>query len=310
MKSARLAPLSRGLAVYCLATFLTGLPQAKAQEPGPPGEPAGGEEADGEELAQQLTNPVADLVSIPFQYNWRNGVGPDDELQLVLNIQPVVPIGITEDWNLVGRFIVPVISQPAMTEESSARTGLGDGLLSLFASPASDSPFQWGVGPVAALPFTTDPMLGTGQWSAGPTAVGLYMLKGWTFVLLANHLWSITETGDVERADVNQSFVQPAVAYTTDNAWTLSVNSEISINWEAEDGEELTLPINGAVSKLVNFGPLPMSVQLGGGVYAEAPTGGPEWQLRLGFTVLLPAAQKEPAATAAAGCRGGQVAGL
>lgn len=266
------------LVAACVAALAADQRQARAQD-------GGGDQ----ELAQQLTNPIADLVSIPFQYNWRNGVGPDDALQMVLNIQPVVPISLTESWNLVGRFIVPVISQPAMTPGVGPRTGLGDSLLSTFFSPVSDSKLQWGVGPALSLPLTTDPMLGSGQWSGGPTGVALYLTGPWTFVLLANHLISFADTGDVDRMDVNRTFLQPVVAYTTPQAWTFSLQSETTIDWEAE---ETTVPINLLVSKLTKLGPLPMSVQVGGGIYADAPDGGPEWQLRLAFTILLPTAKK------------------
>src|SRR5262249_29226306 len=115
-------------------------------------------------LAQQLTNPIADLASIPFQFNWAHGVGPDDALALVLNIQPVVPVHLTKDWNLIGRFIMPLVGQPSLGPNQPAAFGMGDITFSLFASPSKPSKFVWGIGPVAGLPGGTEPAINSGKW--------------------------------------------------------------------------------------------------------------------------------------------------
>src|SRR5262245_9095901 len=155
-------------------------------------------EASSEELAKQLTNPVADLVSIPFQFNWQEGYGVNDDLQFILNAQPVVPFHISKDWNLISRFIVPYISQPEITPGVGPVSGLGTVTLSSFFSPAN-SKFIWGIGPVFGLPMTSNPVLGGGQWLVGPTAVGLYMCSGWTFGALVNQQFSIADTGNQDR---------------------------------------------------------------------------------------------------------------
>jgi len=239
------------------------------------------------ELAKKLTNPVADLASIPFQFNWQNGVGTNDDLRMVLNVQPVVPVSVSENWNLIGRFILPIVSQPQLTPGGETAFGTGDIVLSAFLSPKKGG-VTWGVGPVFGLPTTTNPLLGSGKWSIGPTAVVLKMQGPWTYGALVNHLWSFADTGDVEREDVNQSFLQPFLAYTTKQAVTFVVNSEATANWEAESGQEWTVPINLLASKLTRLGPFPLSVQGGLGVYVESPDSGPDWQLRMAFTVLLP----------------------
>lgn len=243
-------------------------------------------------LAQEVTNPVAALVSVPFQFNWENGVGPNDDVRFILNIQPVVPIELSKDWNLIGRLIVPLISQPVLVAGGEPRFGMGDQLLSLFLSPARAKTFVWGVGPVLGLPAGTDPVLGTGKWMTGPTAVGLFLVGPWTAGALVNHVWSFASTGDVDRADVNRTFLQPFVALTLPTATTISLQSETLADWKAPDGEKWTVPLNASVSQLTAFGPFPMTVQLGGGVYLESPAGGPEWRLRLAFTLLLPRAKK------------------
>lgn len=256
--------------------------------------PVGAQEADSSRaaeaarVAKQLNNPVADLVSIPFQFNWENGVGTHDDLRFVLNLQPVVPVALSPSWNVVGRFILPFINQPAgLVPESQAASGTGDIVLSAFFSPRG-SGLKWGVGPVLGLPTTSDPLIGSGQWCVGPTGVAIEQRGPWTAALLVNHLWSISETGDLERAGVSQTLIQPTLAYTTKNAVTLSINTESTRNWKAESGEEWTVPIHLGVSKVTRMGPFPFSMGAGAGYFAESPSGGPEWKLRMTYTLILP----------------------
>jgi hypothetical protein len=254
-----------------------------------PAEPEHGESSEGEQgekLAMQLTNPIADLASVPFQFNWNTGVGPNDETQMVLNIQPVVPIHLTPDWSLIGRFIVPLVAQPSAGPGLQPTFGMGDIVFSLFASPNNDSKFVWGLGPVFGLPGGTDPTINSGKWLAGPTGVALYIDKPWTIGALVNQLWSIGSTGDIPRNKVSQLFVQPFVALT-EGTWTLTAMSEMTFDWEATNGKS-TIPIELLGSKLTKLGFLPFSVQVGGGWFAASPTGGPDWRIRLNFVVLLP----------------------
>jgi len=245
-----------------------------------------GQEA--EALAKKLSNPISDLVSVPFQFNWAQPVGPEDETRFILNVQPVMPFSVSKDWNLIARVIMPFIGQPSLSAGGEAASGLGDVLASFFFSPKSGSVI-WGVGPVLALPSTSEPTLGTGKWSGGPTFVILEQQGRWTYGALLNQIWSFA--GNDERADVSQFFVQPFLAYTTPKAVTFSVNSETIANWEASSGNQWTVPINVAVAKVATFGPFPASYQVGAGYYVEAPDGGPDWQLRATVTLLLPRRQ-------------------
>ena len=242
--------------------------------------------AHSDDLALQLTNPVANLASIPFQFNWNSGVGPDDQLQLVLNIQPVVPVQLTEDWNLIGRFIVPLIGQPSLGMGSEPTFGMGDITFSLFLSPAAPSKLVWGVGPVFGLPGGSDPRINSGKWLLGPTGVALYLDAPWTAGVLVNQQWSVANTGDVDANTVSQLFVQPFVSYTRDR-WTLTAMSEMTLDWEASS-DAWSIPLELLGSRLTKIGFLPFSVQAGAGWFVESPATGPDWRLRLNFVVLLP----------------------
>jgi hypothetical protein len=245
-------------------------------------QPAG--EGEGQELAKKLSNPVSDLVSVPFQFNWEQNVGPAEQTRFILNVQPVMPFAMNKDWNLIARVIAPLVSQPALAPGGASTFGVSDILTSFFFSPSSGS-ITWGVGPVISLPSTSEPTLGSGKWSAGPTFVALKQTGPTTFGFLWNQVWSFS--GDSTRGDVNQMFLQPFVAYTTKKLITVTVNSETTANWEVDDGR-WSVPINVIVSKLSSFGAFPASYQVGFGAFAAHPDVGPSWKVRGGITILLP----------------------
>jgi hypothetical protein len=237
---------------------------------------------DGAELAKKLSNPVAALISVPFQLNYDRKLGPlDDGEKWTLNVQPVVPIEINKDWNVISRTIVPLVSQKDVLPGSGSQSGLGDVVQSFFFSPKAPTAggWIWGAGPVLLLPTGTDDLLSAEKWGAGPTAVMLKQQDGWTVGVLANHLWSFA--GDSLRADVNATFVQPFVSYTTPTAWTFSLNTESTYDWESS---QWTVPINALVTKVTKIGGQLVSV--GGGLryWADGPAGGPEG---LGFRIVL-----------------------
>jgi hypothetical protein len=259
-----------------------------AQEPQPPAAgspPAKPAEAGSDELAKKLSNPISDLVSVPFQFNWEQGVGPNDDTRFILNVQPVMPFTLTEDVNLIARVIVPLVSQPALVESGAPTFGVSDVLTSFFISPSKPGALIWGVGPVISFPSTSEPTLGTGKWSLGPTIVVLRQSGPWTVGALWNQVWSVG--GDPDRKDVSQMFLQPFVAYQTKSLWTITLQSESTANWEAES-KKWTVPVNLVFSKLSSFGPFPASYQFGGGLFAAHPDTGPTWKLRGAITILLP----------------------
>lgn len=234
-----------------------------------------------EELAKKTQNPVANLISLPFQSNWDFDIGPkEDNQSFLLNVQPVIPFSLGENYNLITRTIVPIKDIELPEDES----GIGDILQSFFLSPKQPVD-GWivGAGPVLLYPTASDELLGGEKWASGPTAVLLKQEHGWTFGLLANHLWSFA--GDDERSDINATFLQPFASYTTKTYTTLGLNAESTYDWEEE---EWTVPINAMVTQMLKIGGQPLTLQLGYRYYAEVPQYGPEWGLRFAVTFLFP----------------------
>lgn len=235
------------------------------------------------DIAKKLTNPIADLISIPIQSNYDFGIGPGDGTKSTTNIQPVIPIHLNDDWNLISRTILPVIDQKGIVPGGSSDAfGLGDTVQSFFFSPKSSTPI-WGVGPVFLLPTATDEILGGKKWGIGPTAILLKQEGPWTFGALTNHLWDFA--GDEDRNSVNATYFQPFASYTTPMATTYTVNLESTYDWQ---GKEWNVPLNFMVSQLMKVGSQRVQLFAGARYYIDTPEGGPEWGLRFGFTFLFP----------------------
>lgn len=246
--------------------------------------PVAGSADDSAALAKKLSNPVANLISVPFQFNYDDGYGPKDAGRITLNIQPVIPFSISEDWNLITRTIVPVIYQESPAASLDDEFGLGDITQSFFFSPKKPvGGWILGAGPVVLWPTGTNPSLRSEQLGLGPTAVALRQEGGWTYGILANHIWAVTDSDD--HPTVNSTFLQPFLSYTFKTATSITINTESSYNWTEE---EWTVPLNLMVGQIVRIGKLPVQFTLGGRYYAEAPDDGPEWGLRLQITFLFP----------------------
>lgn len=240
---------------------------------------------DHEDLAKKVQNPVAALISLPLQSNFDYGIGVNNGFRYTLNVQPVIPFELNDDWNLISRTIVPFIHQENVFGDST-QDGLSDTVQSLFISPKAPTAggWIWGAGPVLLLPTATDELLGTEKWGAGPSVVMIKQFDGWTVGALANHIWSYT--GKSSREDVNLSFIQPVVAYTEKTTKiTAAVFTDATYDWTTS---QWTVPISGAISKVFVVANQPVNVSFGGRYYAEGPAGGPEWGLRLNVTFLFP----------------------
>lgn len=237
------------------------------------------------ELARKLQNPVASLISIPWQANWDFGIGVNDAMRFTLNVQPVIPLSLSNDLNLIVRTIIPVIDAESPAPGIPDASGLGDVTQSFFFSPKSPTSggWIWGAGPALLWPTATNDLLGGEQWGAGPTALALRQSGGWTYGVLANHLWSYA--GEGGRADVNATFLQPFVSYITKTKTTFTLNTESTYDWT---GTQWTVPVNVSISQLFKMCGMPMQFSLGGRYYADGPKGGPEWGLRAVLTFLFP----------------------
>jgi hypothetical protein len=240
-----------------------------------------------EELAKQLSNPIASLSSVPMQFNYDDGVGPqDDGDRFFVNVQPVIPVSISEDWNMISRTIIPIISQHDIFPGAGNQFGIGDTLQSLFFSPKALTAggWTWGVGPALLLPIATDDLLGAKKWGGGPTAVALRQTKtGWTYGALGNHIWSFA--GDDDRADISATYLQPFLSRSLGQGRTLSVSLESSYDWK---GQQWTVPINLGYSKVSRIGKQLVSYQGGVRYYVEATDSGADWGVRFTFTLLYP----------------------
>jgi hypothetical protein len=270
----RSVPLTRHALGLCIAAATAAPLSAAAQD-------------SAADLAKKLSNPVAALISVPFQLNYDQDIGQARSGdRLALNLQPVVPIGLNADWNLISRTIVPLVGQDEVFAGAGSQSGLGDVVQSVFFSPKAPTAggWIWGAGPVFLLPTGTDDLLSARKWGAGPTAVVLRQASGWTYGALANHIWSFA--GDADRADVSATFIQPFLSYTTPDAWSYTVNTESTYDWEKK---QWTVPVNLLAAKVTRIGGQLLSI--GGGVryWASGPDGGPHgWGLRFSVTLLFP----------------------
>ncbi len=250
--------------------------------------PVFAQEASQADLAKQSQNPIANLISLPFQNNTNFGIGPDDdETQNVLNIQPVLPVSISDNWNLITRTIFPVISQPDFYTGGEGRTnGLGDISFSAFFSPKEGSPkLTAGIGPIFLFPTATDDALGSDKWGAGLSFVGLIMPGHWVIGSLLSNVWSFAGSGS---QDVNLFTWQYFLNYNLPEGLYLTSSPIITANWEADSGNKWTVPFGGGIGKIFKIGKQPVNGQIQAFYNAEKPEFGPDWQLRFQFQFLFP----------------------
>lgn len=239
-----------------------------------------------EDLAKAAQNPIASMVSLPFQNNTNIGIGPDDSTQNILNIQPVWPFEINDDWNLITRTIVPIVSNPDILTGEGRMNGVGDTLFTSFVSPNDTGKINWGVGPVFLIPTATDDMLRQEKWAAGLSAVFLAMPGKWVMGSLLSNIWSIGGSGE---RDINLFTWQPFVNYNLDKGWYVVTSPIITANWEDESEERWMVPLGGGVGRVFKIGKQPINTQLS--LYKNVITpndNSADWQVRAQIQLMFP----------------------
>jgi hypothetical protein len=237
-------------------------------------------------LVTAALNPVSKMMKVPFQNDFDFDVGPNKVTQYTLNIEPIVPFTLNEDWNLITRTVIPIISQPSAGSGMAGMAGLGDINPSIFLSPAAKGRHQfWGIGPTFTFPTGTSPQLTSGQWSLGPSVVYLATPGPWMIGAFANQQWSVGGWSD---RNVNSTYIQPMFIYHLPKGWYLTSIPVITANWEADSGNRWTVPVGGGAGKIVKLGRLPLNLQLQVFYNVERPDNGPDWQLRFQILFLFP----------------------
>jgi hypothetical protein len=258
------------------------------------GEPEADTASSTEALQKATQNPVASLISVPVQNNSNFGVNPGYRTQDVLNIQPVIPIGISKDWNLLVRWIMPIVYQPVPNAPGTPETGeygLGDMVPTFFLSPKKSGKLIWGAGPVFQLPTATNTFLGQGKLGIGPSVVLLTQPGHWTLGVLLNNVWSVAGSGS--RPDVNQFLFQYFINYNLKKGWYLTWQPTLTANWEATNGNRWTVPFGGGVGRIMKIGYQPVSLTAQFFGNAVHPEGTPAWTMRLQIAFLFPKLTKE-----------------
>jgi hypothetical protein len=241
-------------------------------------------------LAKAAQNPIADMISVPVQYNANFKTGPLEKTQSVLNLQPVYPVGLNSEWNLITRTIVPLISQPGSVAGEGRENGIGDIQFSAFFSPKAPTAggWIWGAGVIAQLDTASDDRLGQGAWGLGPTAVALKSDGQWLYGALINNVWSVAK--DSNRASVNQMLVQPFINYNFPDhpGRYLSFAPIITANWKASNSDTWTVPLGIGIGQIMRFGKQPVNLQAGAYYNVVRPDFAPQWNLRLQAQFLFP----------------------
>jgi hypothetical protein len=245
-------------------------------------------ELSAEELAKLAQNPVGNLISLPFQNNTNFNFGPEKGTQNILNIQPVIPISVTPEWNIITRTIVPVISMPSLGPGIDSTNGIGDTVFTAFLSPAKPGHWIWGAGPVVQLPTNSTAELGNKNWGLGPSVVVLHLEHGdpWVYGALVNNIWSLS--GNKQGGAYNNGLIQPFVNYNFPEGFYLTSAPILTADWKAESDQRWTVPLGGGVGKIFHFGKLPVNAQLSAYYNVVKPDFGANWQLRAQVQLMFP----------------------
>jgi hypothetical protein len=295
------------LALGALAAFLlSGIPLFAQDTPvGPEGTQLATQETpaaatNSDALRNAAQNPVASLISVPIQENFNFNIGPADRTQNVLNIQPVVPLSVSKNWNLIIRWITPVIYQPTSVPQESGPPlqntgvyGLGDMNPSFFLVPKK-SKIIWGIGPTLVLPTATNTtFLGQGKFSLGPSVVVLVQPPHWTIGFLTNNIWSVAGHSNLDKPAVNQFLLQWFANYNMKKGWYLTTSPIVTADWRQSGDNRWTVPFGGGIGRIMKLGFQPVNITAQFYGNAVHPPGASPWNLRLQFVLLFPKLTKE-----------------
>jgi hypothetical protein len=267
--------------LFALAILLASLPFSGARADLSP-----------EDLAKIAQNPVGNLISVPVQENANLHVGPLEDMQSVLNVQPVIPISISSDWNIITRTILPFIWQPAFAPGQGGVTGMGDAQISAFLSPANPGGWIWGAGAIAQLPTHSNDRLGNDNAGLGPTVVVLHLEHGspWVYGVLVNNIWSIGNSGNPlgNATKYSNGLAQPFVNFNFESGAYLTTSPIVTVAWQARGSQQWTVPMGAGIGKLFKLGRLPINTQVAAYYNIVRPDFAADWQLRAQVQVLLP----------------------
>ena len=250
--------------------------------------------ANAEELRKAAQNPVSSLISVPVQNNSNVGVDPGNRVQNVLNIQPVIPVQISENWNLIIRWITPIIYQPLPAPPPTPQvgvSGLGDMQPTFLLSPRKASKLIWGVGPIIQIPTATSRFLGQGKLALGPNIVALTEPGHFVIGVLVNNIWSVA--GDGSRPAINQMLLQYFVNYNMKKGWYLVTSPIINADWKAPSGRVWTVPVGGGVGRVMKLGFQPVNISVRAYGNAVHAPGAPSWSVQGTFALLFPKLTKQ-----------------
>ena len=282
------------LLIMELALCLSALPMlaqntgagTSSAPPSSPQAPGAATNSSDDQLRKAAENPLANLVNVPIQNTSSFESGEYGRTQNIAKIEPVVPVRLSSNWNLIVRAIQPLTWQPDDKAPTGMTFGLGDLNPSFFISPEYPGKIIWGAGPVFVFPTGTNAALGSGKFSIGPTAAVLTQPGPWTLGVLMNNYWSVA--GFSDRKNVNQMLIQYFLSYNFKRGWYLTSSPISTANWMEPSGKRWVVPLGGGIGRLVLLGPqaAKLSVQVFGNV-VNPPNASP-WSLRFQFALLYP----------------------
>jgi len=286
------------LGALCLAVVLVATSLWAADTPATAA-PSGGEpQASLDEVNKKLSNPVSDFWSISFQQNnyvLDMGTGRSERWNSNLNFQPVMPVALTSDWNLITRPVITLFNSvphpdPHNPPNMERTTGFGDTVLMEMFSPSPKLAGNWllGLGPTFIFPTASSDWTGQGKWQAGPAALVGYLSKKWILGAFVQNWTSFGGSGN--RADTNQMNLQPIAAYFLPGGWAIGYSGNVLANWKADKaGDTWTVPLGLTINKVFKFGKLPVKIALAGQYMVHHPdTFGQQWNMQLSVTPVIP----------------------